>query len=128
MAHCKYCHVYYENTMRLVEHETECFYATQRVSSIPTAEDKAFEVIECKQKECEKHPLLNPDSKHYQMIGGVEAISLMELMFSTEELMAWAKLTSMKYRLRIGNKDNVTKEAEKIKTYEAYYDYLESKC
>ena len=58
------------------------------------------------------------------MIDGVEAIVRMEEMYSTEDLMAWAKLTAMKYRLRITAKDAVESEAEKIRTYEAYYDYL----
>ena len=74
-----------------------------------------------------RHPLLNPDSPHYQMIDGVEAITRMEQMYSTEDLMAWAKITAMKYRLRIGNKDDVVKEATKIAGYEAYYDYLKER-
>lgn len=93
----------------------------------PTAEDKAFEVIERKQ-ECNKtHPLLNPDSKHYSMVDDVEAIARMEQMYSKEELAVWAKITAMKYRLRIGNKEDVTKESKKIETYEAYYTYLKEK-
>ena len=71
-----------------------------------------------------KHPLLNPDSKHYSMIDGVEAVQRLEEMYTPEELMIWAKITAMKYRLRIGNKDDANKEATKIKTYEAYYTYL----
>lgn len=73
------------------------------------------------------HPLLNDESKHYEMVGGVEAITLMEAMFTVEELKAWAKLSAMKYRLRIGDKDTPEKEIKKIKTYESYYRYLESK-
>ncbi len=72
------------------------------------------------------HPLLNPNSKHYSMVDGIEAIARMEQMYTTEELMIWAKMTAMKYRLRIANKDDVVKEAKKIKTYEAYYHYLEN--
>jgi hypothetical protein len=72
------------------------------------------------------HPLLNPESKHYAMVGGVEAIELMEKMFTRNELMAWAKLTAMKYRLRIGGKDAPEKEITKIKTFENYYRYLET--
>ena len=75
----------------------------------------------------EVHPLLNPDSKHYSMVDDVEAIVRMEQMYSTEELMVWAKITSMKYRLRIGNKDDVLKEAKKLLGYEAYYKYLDGK-
>ena len=94
----------------------------------PTAEDKAFEIIERKQCADQAHPLLNPESKHYSMIDGVEAICRMEDMYPKHELMVWAKITAMKYRLRIGNKDDVLKEAKKIETYEAYYKYLEGKC
>lgn len=70
------------------------------------------------------HPLLNPDSKHYQMVDGVEAITRLEEMYSPKELATWAKITAMKYRLRVGNKDEVVKEVVKIKGYEAYYKYL----
>ena len=71
-----------------------------------------------------KHPLLNPESSHYSMFDGVEAIERMEQMFSREELMAWAKLSAMKYRLRIGRKGPAAEDAKKIQTYEAYYKYL----
>ena len=43
-----------------------------------------------------KHPLLNPESNHYQMVDSVEAITRMEQMYSNEDLMAWAKLNAMK--------------------------------
>jgi hypothetical protein len=72
-----------------------------------------------------KHPLLNPDSSHYSMVDGVEAIERMEGMYTQEEMKIWAKITAMKYRLRIGNKDDAVKEVKKIQTYEAYYAYLE---
>jgi len=105
---------------------SECYRSDYEVLK-PTAEDKAFEVIERKQCENQAHPLLNPESKHYSMVDGVEAICRMEQLYTTEELMVWAKMTAMKYRLRIGNKDDVLKEAKKIETYEAYYKYLEDK-
>jgi len=70
------------------------------------------------------HPLLNPDSTHYQMVDGIEAVERLEQMYTKEELATWAKITAMKYRLRIANKDAVEKEAQKIKTFEAYYTYL----
>ena len=72
------------------------------------------------------HPLINPDSRHYAMPGGDEAIGLMEQFFSIESLMAWARITVMKYRLRIGKKDDAAKEVKKIRTYEEYYTYLDS--
>jgi len=78
------------------------------------------------------HPLKNPDSSHYAMWHNgdgeaVEAIDLMEKMFAPEELLAWAKITALKYRLRIGKKDDIAKEMKKIETYEAYIAYLEGK-
>ena len=71
-----------------------------------------------------KHPLVNPDSKHYQVTGD-EAVTLMEKLYSTSELMSWSKITAMKYRLRIGKKDENNKELIKIGTYEDYYEYLD---
>lgn len=91
-----------------------------------TEEDEFFEQLEIKQKANTPHPLLNPDSKHYSMVDGVEAIVRMEQMFSKDELMIWAKMTAMKYRLRVGRKDDAAKEVKKIETYEAYYRYLEN--
>ena len=70
------------------------------------------------------HPLKNPDSKHYQMVDGVEAVERLEQMYSKEELAVLAKISAMKYRLRIANKDAVEKEAIKIKSFESYYKYL----
>ena len=55
----------------------------------------------------------------------VEAIDLMEKMATKEELLTWAKLTILKYRLRIGKKDDIAKEMKKIETYEAYIVHLE---
>jgi len=71
-----------------------------------------------------KHPLLNEESKHYQMFDGIEAIERLEQMFTNDELATWAKITAMKYRLRIGHKDHSDKEVQKIKTFENYYKFL----
>jgi hypothetical protein len=71
----------------------------------------------------QQHPLINPDSTHYTIMGD-NFIDIIERMFTREELMAWAKITVWKYRARIGNKDDIDKEIKKIKTYEDYYNYL----
>ncbi len=72
-----------------------------------------------------KHPLVNPESSgHYCMFDGVESITLMEKLMTTEELKAWCKGNIYKYRFRIGNKDSVESDSRKIKTYEDYYKYL----
>lgn len=70
------------------------------------------------------HPLLNTESSHYALLGGIEAIEVLEAMFSKEELMAWAKLNWFKYKLRLGQKDAIEKELKKMETYAAYYEYL----
>ena len=74
----------------------------------------------------EEHPLLNPDSPHYEMVDGREAIEYMESLYTTIQLMDWAECSAMKYRLRIGKKDNSEKEVAKIKSFEAYYRYLKT--
>jgi len=73
------------------------------------------------------HPLLNPESKHYNMFDGKEAIEILEAIMTTTELMAWCRGNIYKYRLRLGSKDDVFKEVKKIQTYEAYYKFLEAK-
>jgi len=72
-----------------------------------------------------KHPLINENSRHHQMPDGSDSIEQMELLFTREQLMSWALITSYKYRFRIGKKDDAAKEVEKINIYEKYYRYLE---
>ena len=113
-----------------------CDYQVQHIDKVQRADDdKQWTCPSCGLKnwfnesdlkvEEPTHPLLNEDSKHYEMIGGVQAIEYLESMFTKEELKAWAKVTAMKYRLRIGKKDDPSKEIKKIKTFEEYYLYLE---
>ena len=58
------------------------------------------------------------------MVDEVNAIVRLEQMYAREELATWAKISAMKYRLRIGHKDEVQKEVKKILTFENYYKYL----
>ena len=74
------------------------------------------------------HPLLNPDSPHYQLWSGKESIEVIESTLSTEELISGCKFNILKYRLRIGKKDDIEKDMQKIKTYEAYLAYLQQKA
>jgi len=74
-----------------------------------------------------KHPLVNSKSKHYTHPEGVESIEYLEKMFTKEEMMVWTKITAMKYRMRIGKKDSIEEEMEKINGYENYYSYLKKK-
>lgn len=72
------------------------------------------------------HPLINPDSAHYDKMGE-NFILLAEKMFTLDELKAFAKINVWKYRSRIGSKDDINKEMVKIKSYEAYWKYLNNK-
>ena len=74
-----------------------------------------------------KHPLLNPQSSHYTMFDGLEAISILEKLMSISELMAWCRGNIYKYRLRAGNKGDGASDLKKIETYEAYYKYLKER-
>lgn len=80
-------------------------------------------------------PLVNPESKHYEMIGGKQSVEYMEQMFTREEMMAWAKVTAMKYALRAGRKnitgtldESILSDIHKKISYEDYYKYLEEKA
>ena len=69
------------------------------------------------------NPLISEDSKHYQILD-TDSIKQFEKMFTTAELMAWAKLNYYKYMFRLGKKDSVEKDMKKMKTYEAYWKTL----
>lgn len=74
-----------------------------------------------------QHPLKNPDSKHYELVAGIEAVEVLEAYFTKEEMMAWAKISYMGYQLRLGKKDDVHKELEKMRTFSAYWEHLHEK-
>jgi len=59
----------------------------------------------------------NPDSTHYAVFPGVEAIDVIKTMLSPEEYQGFLKGNILKYQLRLGKKDNVDKELVKIKDY-----------
>lgn len=71
-----------------------------------------------------KHPLLNPDSKHYELLGD-ESIVQFEKLFTKDELRIWAKITYYKYMFRLGRKDDVQQELRKMQTYDDYFHYLD---
>ena len=73
------------------------------------------------------HPLKNKASKHYELWNDLEVIELIEKVLTTEELIGACKFNILKYRLRIGNKDDEIKELQKVKDYENYLKFLEGK-
>ena len=56
-------------------------------------------------------------AQHYNKTS-IEAIVVLERTFGTEAAMLFCEMTAMKYRLRIGEKDNPELELKKIKWYE----------
>ena len=71
-----------------------------------------------KVQEVEKH------DKHY-LESVVEPIKVMEKLFTKEELKGFIKGNILKYRLRMGHKDDIQKEMDKIRVYEQWLAKLE---
>ena len=62
--------------------------------------------------------------KHY-LESVVEPIKVMEKLFTKEELKGFIKGNILKYRLRMGHKDDIQKEIDKIRVYEQWLAKLE---
>lgn len=62
--------------------------------------------------------------KHY-LEAVVEPIKVMEKLFTKEELKGFIKGNILKYRLRMGHKDDMQKEMDKIRVYEQWLAKLE---
>lgn len=56
----------------------------------------------------------------------LEPILVMQDMFTTEEFIGFLKGNILKYRLRMGHKDNVPKEMDKIKRYEEWLSMVQA--
>ena len=69
-------------------------------------------------QEVDKH------DKHY-LESVVEPIKVMEKLFTKEELKGFIKGNILKYRLRMGHKDDIQKETDKIRVYEQWLAKLE---
>ena len=80
--------------------------------------DTYIVVKEDKVQEVDKH------DKHY-LESVVEPIKVMEKLFTKEELKGFIKGNILKYRLRMGHKDDIQKEMDKIRVYEQWLAKLE---
>ena len=60
----------------------------------------------------------NPNSKHYELWHDLEAIDVIKTLLNEDEYVGFLKGNILKYQLRLGKKDNVEKEMEKIKDYQ----------
>lgn len=64
------------------------------------------------------------ENKHYTIIG-MQAFDIIKDALTDEELVGAMKYNILKYKLRLGNKDDIEKELKKIKHYEAILDNYE---
>ena len=80
--------------------------------------DTYIVVKEDKVQEVGKH------DKHY-LESVVEPIKVMEKLFTKVELKGVVKGSILKYRLRMGHKDDIQKEMDKIRVYEQWLAKLE---
>jgi hypothetical protein len=60
----------------------------------------------------------NQKSKHYELWEDFEAIDVIKLVLTEEEYRGFLKGNILKYQLRLGKKDEVLKEIEKIEDYQ----------
>lgn len=67
----------------------------------------------------ERNKVKNPNSTHYELWNGFEAIDVIKLSLTPEEYRGFLKGNILKYQLRLGKKDNVDKEIVKIKDYQS---------
>ena len=61
----------------------------------------------------------NQKSKHYELWENFEAIDVIKLALTDEEYKGFLKGNILKYQLRLGKKDEVSKEIEKIEDYKS---------
>jgi len=66
----------------------------------------------------------NPKVKHYELWDGFEALDVIKMVLTKEEYIGALKFNILKYQLRLGKKDNIEKEVEKINDYRRELDAL----
>jgi hypothetical protein len=69
----------------------------------------------------------NPNAKHYELWEDYEAIDVIKTLLSKKEYLGHLKGNILKYQLRLGKKDNVDRELEKIKDYQNELNFLINK-
>lgn len=71
---------------------------------------------------CNKNKCKNDASTHYELWKGLEAIDVIKSVLTTDEYRGFLKANILKYQLRLGKKDNIEKEQEKIRDYRRELD------
>lgn len=74
--------------------------------------------------------LKNQSVKHYELWKDFEAIDVAKIVLTEEEYIGALKFNVLKYQLRLGKKDSVEKEIQKIKDYQSELNKIlgENKC
>ncbi len=60
----------------------------------------------------------NPNSKHYELWNDFESIDAIKKVLTADEYLGFLKGNILKYQLRLGKKDDVSNEKEKIEDYQ----------
>jgi hypothetical protein len=71
-----------------------------------------------------KHPLLNPNSKHYDDDNGKPTIIDLEQKLTLEQMIGACLFNIYKYEARKDKKGQRTSDEQKIITYRKYLEYL----
>lgn len=66
----------------------------------------------------------NEKSKHYEIWKDFEAIDVLKNCLTRDEFIGFLKGNILKYQLRLGKKDDVSKEIEKIKDYQNELNFI----
>lgn len=69
------------------------------------------------------HPLINPNSQHYQH-DTKSSIEMMEEKYNVLEMIAFCRINIFKYEYRKEHKGQLETDLEKIITYQNYLDLL----
>lgn len=72
----------------------------------------------------ENNSCKNEKSKHYEIWKDFEAIDVLKNCLTRAEFIGFLKGNILKYQLRLGKKDDVSKEIEKIKDYQNELNYI----
>lgn len=97
-----------------------CFGEEKPVDMINEKElDYHFSTSKTKTEKIEepKNSMNIEENKHHLLWEGMQSIDVMKLILSKEEYIGFLKGQIIKYQLRLGKKDDPTKEIRKIKDY-----------
>jgi hypothetical protein len=83
-----------------------------------------FDTDNWKDYEPDDNKVKNKKATHYELWKDFEAIDIIYNSLTVDEYLGYLKGNILKYQLRLGKKDNVSKEIEKIQDYKRELDAL----